>query len=467
MKRIALILLTLLTTHAHAAAIDAKALETLVDEVMATEMKKQEIPGAAFILVQNGRVVLAKGYGLADVEKKKPVDPAKTIFPIGSITKVFTATAVVQLADRGELDLNADVNRYLKTTKVPAKYDAPVTARHLLTHSAGFDELVGVRMLRSPDERMQPLDEFLSTRLVLIRAPGAMTAYSSFGTALAGLLVEDVSGLSYERFLTVNVWAPLKMNRTHITTPDTQRTDLAVAYESEEGKLVAIPYERYHSTPASSINSTAADMGRYMLAILGEGTLDGARILGEKAMRDMTTQQMTMHPLMPGFGYGFQMMDDNGQRIVEHGGNIGGFHSLMTLLPEHETGFYVVAHREGANLRDAVRTAILNRWFPLTNPALAPKADPSAAKRLQRLAGTYRGNIWCHTCPFDPDRVQDARVTVNADGTLSGWGTKWIEVSPLFFRTPDGKRRIGFHEDANGNITAMTSGAWMVMERLP
>ena len=140
MKRAFILLTILFARTLHAAAIDAKALETLIDGVMSAEMKKQQIPGAAFILVQNGRVVLVKGYGLADVERKKPVDPAMTIFPIGSVTKVFTATAVVQLADRGKLDLNADVNRYLKTVKVPATYAAPMTARHLLTHSAGFDE---------------------------------------------------------------------------------------------------------------------------------------------------------------------------------------------------------------------------------------------------------------------------------------------------------------------------------------
>jgi CubicO group peptidase (beta-lactamase class C family) len=445
-------------------SIDPKALETLVDGVMTAEMAKQQIPGAAFVLVEDGRVVLAKGYGLADVEKKKPVDPAKTIFPIASITKVFTATAVVQLADRGKLDLDADVNRYLKKIRVPA--GPPVTARHLLTHTAGLDELRG-RMLQSADERMQTLDEFLATRLIRVRPPGALTAYSSFGTALAGLLVEDVSGLSYERFLTVNLWAPLKMNHTHITTPDTQRDDRAVAYELDGDKLVAIPWERYHTAPASSINSTAADMGRYMLAILGEGTLDGERVLSEKAVREMTSQQITMHPRIPGFGYVFQMSDTNGQRIVEHGGNIGGFHSLMALLPEHETGFYVVAHREGADLRSPLRKAILDRWFADPNPPPAPKLDPSAAPRLKKLEGTYRASIWCHTCPFDPDRVQDFRVSVNADGSLKIWDERWIEVSPLFFRSPDGKRRIGFHEDAKDNVTALTSGSWMVLERLP
>jgi CubicO group peptidase (beta-lactamase class C family) len=465
MKR--LIVLLLFARSLHAAAIDTKGLETLIDGVMAAEMQRQQIPGAAFILVQNGRVVLAKGYGLADVERKKPVDPARTIFPIGSITKVFTATAVVQLADRGRLDLNADVNRYLKTVRVPATYAAPVTARHLLTHTGGFDELRG-RLLESADERVQPLEVFLASRLIRVRPPEEMTAYSSFGASLAGLLVEDVSGLSYERYLTCNVWAPLRMNHTHITTPETQRDDLAVAYELEGEKLVAIPWERYHSTPASSINSTAADMGRYMLAILGKGKLGDARILSAKAVREMTTQQVTMHPRIPGFGYGFQIADTNGQRIVEHGGNIGGFHSLLVLLPDHDTGFYVVAHREGADLRGPVRKAILDRWFPRPNPLPpAPVADPAAVARLRRLEGTYRANTWCHTCPFDPDRVQDVRVSLNADGTLGVWDERWIEVSPLFFRSADGSRRIGFHEDARGKITALTSGSWMVMERLP
>lgn len=457
MRTIAALLLAL--------TIDAKELQTLLDGIIPAEMEKQQIPGAAFILVQNGRVVLARGYGLADIARKKPVSAETTIFPIGSITKVFTATALVQLADRGQIDLNADVNRHLATVRVPATYAAPVTARHLLTHSAGFDELRG-RLLQSAEERVQPLDRFLATRLVRVRPPGVMTAYSSFGIALAGLLVEDVSGIPFERYLSCNIFAPLKMNRTQITTPETLADDLAVPYEVDEGKVVAIPFERYHSTPASSITSSAADMGRFMLAVLGEGALQGVRILSEKATLEMGRQQITMHPRIPGLGYGFQMSDTNGQRIIEHGGNIGGFHSLMVLLPDHETGFYVVAHREGADLRSPVRKAILDRWFPGPAPQ-PPVADRTAAPHLKTLEGTYRANIWCHTCPFDPARVQDARVTLNGDGSINVWDERWIEVEPFFFRSPDGRRRIGFHADANGHITALTSGSWMVMERLP
>jgi CubicO group peptidase (beta-lactamase class C family) len=444
--------------------VDRGELEAVADQTMAAEMKEQEIPGAVFIFVQNGRVVLEKGYGLADVARSKPVDPRTTIFPIASITKVFTGTALVQLADRGKLDLNADVNRYLKTIRVPA--GKPVTARHLLTHTAGFDELRG-RLITSTDERPQPLDRFLATRLVRVRPPGELTSYSSFGTALAGLLVEDVSELPYERYLAAHVWAPLKMNRTQVTVPEVLLDDLAVPYELIDKKIVAIPHERYHTTPAGSISATASDMGRYMLAILGGGTLDGARILSDAATRDMITQQITMHPQIPGFGYVWQMSATNGQRIVEHGGNVGGFHSLMVLLPDHNAGFFVAAHREGADLRSPLRRAILNRWFANQdpNPPL-PVANREAVPGLKKkYEGTYRWTAWCHTCPFDADRVFDAKVSVNDDGSLQMFGERWIEVSPLYFRSADG-RGVGFREDANGNITSLTRGSFMVLERL-
>ncbi|HEX2123385.1 MAG TPA: serine hydrolase domain-containing protein, partial [Thermoanaerobaculia bacterium] len=152
------VLLVLFAFTAPAQTIARAPLEKLLDELIPAEMQKQRIPGATFILVQNGRVVLAKGYGLADVARKKPMSADDTIVPIGSITKVFTFTALVQLADRGQLDLRADVNRYLKTIKVPA--GPPVTAHHLITHTAGFDELRGVRRLQSEHDRVQPLDRF-------------------------------------------------------------------------------------------------------------------------------------------------------------------------------------------------------------------------------------------------------------------------------------------------------------------
>ncbi len=454
-------LLICFTFATQAAEIDHRGLEALLDEVMAREMAARKIPGAAFILVQGGRVVLAKGYGFADVESKTPFDPETTIAPIASITKVFTATAVVQLADRGALDLHADVNRYLKRVRVPDAFGQPVTAAQLLTHTAGFDELRG--RLVAAGEPVQPMDRFLATRLVRIRAPGRLTSYSSFGMALAGLLVEDVSGMPFERYLACNVWAPLGMKRTYITLPAELLPDAAGAYEAgESGGLVKIPWERYHTPPASSINSTAADMGRFMISMLA----GGKGILGARAAGEMMSQRATLHPRMPGMSYGWQMSATNGQRIVEHGGDIGGFSSLLTLLPDHDTGIYLVNHREGIDLREPVRSAILDRYFPDPSPPAIPQPSAALVPQAKKVAGKYRATTWCHTCPFDPDRVQDFEVVAHDDGSITVWDRRWIAVEPLLFAGADGRGRIGFHLEEKGEVDAMTAGSWRVLERL-
>jgi CubicO group peptidase (beta-lactamase class C family) len=449
-----------------AQAFDPGELRRMADSVVPAAMAERQVPGAVLVVVRDGRVVLARGYGMADVARARAVDPDSTVFPIGSISKVFTATAVVQLADRGRLRMDQDVNRVLGRLQVPATYPRPVTPFDLLTHQAGFDELPG-RLVREDTAHVLPLDRFLDGRLVRIRPPGELTSYSSYGAALAGLLVEDASGMEYERYLACNVWGPLGMRRTQVTVPGWLQAHAAVGYEVDSTGVVAVPWERYHTPPASSISSTGADMARYMIAMLRQGELDGARILSDTAARAMLTQQTTMHPRLPGFGLGFQVGDTNGRRLLLHGGDVAGFSSLMVLLPDEGTGLFIAGHREGSDLRFAVLRAFMDRVFPDGRQITVPPPDPAAVPRLRRLEGTYRASTWCHTCPPDPERVQDVAVTVRADGALMVWDTPWIEVEPLFFRSPDGTRRLGFHQDAAGRVTALTAGSWMIMERLP
>ncbi|HEU0015522.1 MAG TPA: serine hydrolase domain-containing protein, partial [Longimicrobium sp.] len=283
----------------------------------------------------------------------------------------------------------------------------------------------------------------------------------------AGLLVEEVSGMEFERYLACHVWGPLGMQRTQVTVPEWLRPDLSRAYEVDSGRVVSVPWERYHTPPASSIASTGSDMGRFMLALLGGGSLDGARILSDTAVRAMLSRQATLHPRLPGWGLGLQESDTHGERILEHGGDVAGFSSLMMLLPENGLGLFVAGHREGSDFRRVVRRALLDRWLPERRTFAVPAPDPRAAARLRRLAGTYRGATWCRTCPLDQQRVDDVVVTVRDDGALMVWDEPWIEVEPLFFRSPDGTRRFAFHQDAAGRITAMTVGSWMVLEKLP
>jgi CubicO group peptidase (beta-lactamase class C family) len=438
-------------------------LEPLVDAAMLSGMEVEHIPGAAFVLVRNGAVVLAKGYGMADVESGRPFSAEQTIFPIASVSKVFTATAVMQLVEKGAVELDADVNRYLESARVPATYPAPVTVAHLLSHTAGFDELPG-RRVRSESELM-PLGRFLSDRLVRVHPPGKVTSYSSYGMSLAGLMVEDVSDTAFESYLRRHIWDPLGMKRTSIAVP-AARSVLATAYELEDGELAAVPYEIYQTPPAASVLSTAEDMGRFMIALLQGGRYGENRILSERTTDLMLRRRATMHPLLPGWTLGFQESDQNGLRIVEHGGDIGGFSSLLTLMPEQGVGFFIVHHLESNDLRFRVRQAILDRYFPDSRALKVPIPDPKSAAGLRWFAGKYRGNIFCHTCPGGGPNVQEFEVEANDDGTISIWGSRWVEVSPLYFVSTDGKSCIGFAEDDAGRIVALSAGSWKVLERI-
>jgi CubicO group peptidase (beta-lactamase class C family) len=449
-------------------AIDSAELAKFIDPLISAQMTKEQIPGAVFILVQNGRVLYQRGYGFANLTNRRPVDPEKTIWRIGSISKVFTATAVVQLADRGRYKLTDDVNRYLTKVKVPGTFPEAVRIEHLLTHTAGFDEIrPGTRA--ETQAELLPLELFLSGKLIRLRPPGRVISYSTYGITLGGYLVEQVSGLDFETYMTRNVWRPLGMFRTNIVVPDSLRGDLAVGYELDSGVNKLATWEWYHTTPASSINSSAADMGRFMIAQLQNGRLGSARILSENAARDMHRQHATSHPKLAGFAYGFYEGFTNGVRLLEHGGNVEGFSAQMTLIPEHEIGFFIATQHEPARLKDVVQQALLDHYFPQKTQPSRAVPMPGYRQRAQRFAGTYELNQFCHSCGADRRVYTRVEVKANPDGTISITGNPepLVEVSPLFFKRVSGRGGgAAFREDASGRITELAGDSWLVAERI-
>lgn len=448
--------------------IDSAELARFIDPLITAQMQKEQIPGTVFILVQNGRVLYQRGYGFANLAAKTPVDPEKTIWRIGSISKVFTATAVVQLADRGKYKLSDDVNRYLTKVKVPATFPDPVRIEHLLTHTAGFDEIrPGTRA--DTQAGLLPLERFLSGKLVRLRPPGRVISYSTYGVTLGGYLVEQVSGLDFETYLTRNIWRPLGMFRTNINVPDSLRLDVAVGYELDGGVNKLASWEWYHTTPASSINASAADMGRFMIAHLQNGRLGSARILSATAALDMHRQHATSHPKLAGFAYGFYEALINGERLLEHGGNVEGFSTQMTLIPDRGIGFFIATQHEPARLRDVIQEALLDHYFP--QKAAPSRALPMAGyrQRVQKFVGTYELNQFCHSCGADRRVYTRVDVKANPDGTISITGNPepLVEVSPLFFRRVSGRGGgAAFREDGSGRITQLAGDSWLVAERI-
>ncbi|HYJ79766.1 MAG TPA: serine hydrolase domain-containing protein [Longimicrobiaceae bacterium] len=447
-------------------ARDTAELAAFIDSVITSEMRREGIPGAAFVLVRRGRIVHLRGYGLADVARGRPVDPERTVWRIGSITKTFTATAVMQLADRGRLDLRSDANRYLTRVKLPATYPLPVTVADLLAHTGGLDEIRPGTQAASRAGLLS-LPDFLRPRLARVRPPGQVTSYSTYGITLAGALVEEVSGETFERFLARNLWEPLGMGRTSITAvPDSLAADVAVGYELRGGTPEPQGWEWYHTAPASSINSTAADMARYLIAHLEGGGLGGARILSAGAAAEMHRQHATMHPRIPGATLGFWEDYVGEVRVVEHGGNMAGFSAQLTLIPSERDGFFVVSHLEGSQLRDNLRQALLERLYPAARrrrPVPAPPADFAA--RATAFTGRYGWTTSCHTCQ---PRSVPVVLEVAADGdALRFAGRRWIEVGPLLFVREDGTGYIAFRTDAAGEVVGMYPGSFWSFERLP
>ena len=446
------------------ARVDPRDLAAFADSIFPAEMARENIPGAAFVFVQNGEVVLARNYGVADIERRQPVGP-DTIWRVGSISKVFTATAVMQLVDRGQVDLDAPVDRYVHRVTIPATYSQPVTVRHLLTHTAGFDEIrPGTQAATAAG--VLSLPDFLRDRLVRVRPPGRTIAYSTYGITLAGELVEEVSGMPFEEFLAQNIWQPLGMAHACITVPSEWQSHVARGYEIDSDSAVAQSWEWYHTTPASSVNATTGDMARFLLAHLGDRARGTARILGDRAAEEMLRQQVTMDPKLPGYALGFYEDFIGGLRVVEHGGNMAGFSALMVLIPDANAGFFVVNHVEGSRLRDNLKWALLQRYFaPARERKAVPPLPPAASVHADRFAGQYAPLTSCWSC--SPVRVSALLdVTANPDGTLAFAGGRWIAVDSLRFVNERGSGYIAFRADSTGAIEQVFAGAFWGWQKI-
>src|SRR5688572_1489497 len=238
------------TLAAPAHADVAATVAATVDPLIASELAATGTPGAAFVFVHDGKIVHARGYGVPDLAGGAKVDPTRTVWPIASISKAVTAMAVLQLVDDGRADLDADVNRYLKRLQVPAAGYPPLTLRHLLSHTGGLDELPG----RQVDGREpQDLANFLRDRIVRFRAPGALTAYSTYGILLAALVLEDLAGQDYDAYLREKIFTPAGMKSARVMVRRGDEAGVATPYEIDDGKARPMPFEWYVSTPASSI----------------------------------------------------------------------------------------------------------------------------------------------------------------------------------------------------------------------
>ena len=231
-------------------------LESFLDGIMPLLLQRENIAGATISVVKDGKLIFAKGYGFSDVDKRTPVTADATLFRPGSISKLFTWTSVMQLAEQGKLDLDKDVNEYLDF-KIPPRDGKPITLKNIMTHSAGFEE-VGRDLFVADAQQMYNVDKFLKQHVpARIFPPGVVPAYSNYATTVAGYIVQRVSGKPFDQYAQDNIFTPLDMQRTTFVQPlpDNLKPLMSNGYKKASEK--AQPFEFVEAYPAGSVSTTA------------------------------------------------------------------------------------------------------------------------------------------------------------------------------------------------------------------
>jgi CubicO group peptidase (beta-lactamase class C family) len=465
---------------------DPLAVEAFVDGVVLPAMKANSSPSGTVAIVYKGELILAKGYGYQDVDKQVAVDPYKTLFRPGSVSKLFTWVAVMQQVEQGKLDLDADVNTYLENFKIKDTFDQPVTLRHIMTHSAGFEDgALGYLIIDDP-ERVIPLAEAMERyQPARVNPPGAQTAYSNYATAIAGLVVANVSGLSFNDYIQKNIFDPLGMKNSSFVEPlpEPLAANMAASYAIEAGKFVSKPFEIIANFgPAGAQSATSVDMVKFGQAILNGGELNGQRILKEETVKEMLTRNFSHDDRLMGMALGFYEGDYEGTRVMGHGGDTAYFHSFLGIDADHELTFFAsFGGGGGSAVRSMLFPAFYEEFFPRTEEPPVPPAD--FGERAGKYVGSYgfwRSNF--STLEKAMGLGGGVQVAPTENNTLmiafAGKTKEYAEVEKNLFRETNplvslmpgiSPRLVAFQENGEGAITGfvMDGLPFMSLRKLP
>jgi len=418
---------------------DPAELASFLNTTITAQLTNYHIPGATVAVVKDGNLFYTKGYGYADVENKTPVDANVSMFEIGSVTKVFTWTAVMQLVEQGKIDLHADVNTYLKGFKIPATYRQPITMEHLMTHTAGFEEQPKGLAVSDPKD-IQPLGTVLAQTIpARVWPPGQVWSYSNWGAALAGYIVEEVSGMPFDQYVKENIFTPLGMNNTTIEQPAPPQLAPNVAKTYAYNNSLGIFEQKQDMVvqlaPAGAIHSTAPDMAKFMIAHLNNGTYNNARILNTSAAQDMHRAHFTPDPYTK-FGLGFFMGNQNNESNINHAGDTYYFHTQCFLWPEHNVGLFVSYSSLGGALAGYdLKQKFLDHYYPYT--PVPPR--PMKSNNAPSISGTYQNTRSVGNIPQIVDVVGYLNGTLQITSpTAPNMSVNFVEVAPLVFANPSG-----------------------------
>ncbi|WP_068618797.1 serine hydrolase [Paenibacillus tuaregi] len=440
----------------------AQEVEAFADEFFKRPEIQSKLTGAAFVVVSGDKVLLNKGFGYANLENKQPIKPDETVFRMASITKVFTAAAVMQLVEEGKVDLEGEVAPYLKGVKIPNQTGSPLKVKHLLTHTTGFDFTDNLLPNSTDLSKTSSLEGFIKDWMPsVVRTPGEAYRYDNFASDLQGYLVQSVTGQSFEKVVRDRIFKPLHMNHSSFEIGKLDLKQLATGYDSNNKPISPYTFTPTIS-PAGGMLATSSDIAQFMLAQLNGGKLGSSTILKPETVANMQKVHVGISPELPNMGYGFEMFYQkyyNGQNVVGKSGDLPGYHSYMWLLPDKKVGGFVVTNGEAVDVRTDLFKAFMDRYYPADGK---PAVELHSTKQeLARFEGSFR-YLRIPMLIFDVKLEDDHLILTTPLGDV-----KLKQIGKLLFQDENG-RLAAFKEDNKGNITHLyylLPDAWS--ERIP
>lgn len=453
-----------------------------LDGVLPAALEREGIVGATVSVVADGEIIAARGYGHVDAAgaDAQQVDPASSLFRIGSVSKVFTATIVMQLVEQGIVDLDAPVQDFVDFP-LPETFDEPITMRHLLSHTAGFeDELAG--LITAPGgETVSLRDAVAIDPPAQIFTPGSTPAYSNYSNGLAAYVVERVTGVPYETLVQERIFDRLGMASATMAQPlpDDRQNDMSNGYRFDGSEEV--PFEVVSPAPAGAISATALDVGRFMLAQLGESeqplmSAETRTLMHEPALTREELGGLAAGPVMT---LGFFERDRNGHRILSHAGDLTAFHAQLEIYPDDRAGIFISLNSSGTRpesstvIRDELTAGFAERYFP--DERAAPSPTTTAAQHAEAIAGTYqlsrRGETTFIRAFFilsSIDVVSDGSGTMTVSAIVDSGGrpVSFVETEPWVWTEIGGHRTIAV-DQRDGEVIAIGFDPAFTLQPMP
>jgi CubicO group peptidase (beta-lactamase class C family) len=435
-------------------------LEAFFDGIIPLQLERSDVAGATVLVMKDGKDLLRKGYGFSDISKKKPVDPETSMFRMASISKLFTWISVMQLAEQGKLDIDADVNKYLDFQIAPA-FGKPITLQNLMTHTGGFEEEIRDILLTDP-KKATPLREFLmENQPRRIFPPGEVPAYSNYGVGLGGYVVQRVSGEPFEQYVAEHIFQRLGMKHSSFHQPLTEDLSLfpSEGYRGNTEKPL-VGFEIFSPAPAGGVSSTASDMGRFAQALLYGGEWDGQRILRPETLNIMWMKQFGTSGALPAMCMGFYQTWRNGLHFIGHDGDLIAFHSMFLLEPKEKLVIFISYNSAGSTnkTRAEILTAFADRYYPFSQ---TPEFQKVPLDELKGIAGTYQATRRSDSTKMSlGNLIGQGEATVDKDGVLKvddfkdlrGHVRQWKPIGKDLWQDLNDQGRMFAIRDGSGKI---------------